>query len=73
MHLPSEDDIVISGVSGRYPNSDSLNEFWDNLMSGQPLFTPDERWPPSKFFSKMKIVYEASSQKHFQILFSNQA
>ena len=31
------DDIVISGVSGRYPNSDNLDEFWENLISGKIL------------------------------------
>jgi len=41
----SEDDVVISGISGRYPNSNNLNEFWENLLSGEPLFTRDTRWP----------------------------
>lgn len=41
-----DDEIVISGISGRYPESANVNEFWNNLMSGQELVTIDDRrWP----------------------------
>ncbi|MEP0264421.1 beta-ketoacyl synthase N-terminal-like domain-containing protein [Dokdonia sp.] len=30
-------DIAIVGVSGRYPKSDTLNEFWKHLMNGEEL------------------------------------
>ncbi|RWS12016.1 fatty acid synthase-like protein [Dinothrombium tinctorium] len=43
---PSEHDIVISGISGRFPNSDSIEEFWFNLVNGNELYTADDRrWP----------------------------
>ena len=46
---PMNEDIVISGISGRYPESDSLDEFWSNLMSGVELVTADDRrWPVGK-------------------------
>ena len=37
-------DIAIVGVSGRYPKSDTLNEFWKHLMNGEELthFYTDE-------------------------------
>ncbi|RWS07063.1 fatty acid synthase-like protein, partial [Dinothrombium tinctorium] len=42
----SENDIVISGISGRYPECDNVEEFWQKLISGQELSSIDEqRWP----------------------------
>ena len=44
--------IVISGISGRYPESDNLEEFWDKLIQGVELISSDDRrWPvgESKF------------------------
>lgn len=37
-------DIAVVGVSGRYPKSDTLNEFWKHLMNGEELthFYTDE-------------------------------
>lgn len=29
-----KEDIVVSGLSGRFPNSDNVDEFWDNLIAG---------------------------------------
>ena len=41
-----EDNFVISGISGRYPDSDDIEEFWSNLMNGVQLYTADDRrWP----------------------------
>ncbi|KAI8423485.1 hypothetical protein MSG28_012601 [Choristoneura fumiferana] len=41
------DDIVISGLSGRLPESDSIEEFAKNLFDGVDLVTADDRrWPP---------------------------
>ncbi|CAG2170884.1 unnamed protein product, partial [Oppiella nova] len=42
----SLDDIVISGMSGRFPLSDSVDELARNLFSGVDLITEsDSRWP----------------------------
>ena len=39
-------DIVISGISGRFPSSDSVQEFKENLFNGVDMVTADEtRWP----------------------------
>lgn len=41
-----KENIVISGISGRYPDSDDIEKFWSNLMNGVPLYTADDRrWP----------------------------
>lgn len=46
--LPKEwsEDVVISGISGRYPESNNLTEFWEKLISGVELVSCDgRRWP----------------------------
>ncbi|XP_022172738.1 fatty acid synthase-like isoform X2 [Myzus persicae] len=40
------DEVVISGISGRFPESNSIAEFRENLYSGVDMVTDDERrWP----------------------------
>lgn len=40
------EDIVLSGLSGRLPESDSIEEFAKNLFDGVDLVTADDRrWP----------------------------
>jgi acyl transferase domain-containing protein len=52
-----KDDIVISGISGRFPESDSVDEFRDNLYNNVDMITSDDRrWPIREFyFSFTKI------------------
>ncbi|XP_014291398.1 fatty acid synthase [Halyomorpha halys] len=39
------DDIVISGISGRFPEADSMKEFMDGLMEGKDFVTENDlRW-----------------------------
>ena len=45
------DDIVISGMGGRFPLSNSTDEFAENLYNNVDMITPDEnneRWPKRK-------------------------
>ena len=32
--MKGDKDIVISGLSGRFPNSNNVDQFWDNLVAG---------------------------------------
>ena len=42
-------DIVISGIGGRYPMSDNVEQFWSNLLSGVEMSTIDDsRYEPGK-------------------------
>lgn len=42
-----QEEIVISGVSGRFPRSENVKEFGDLLLAGEDLITEDDlRWPP---------------------------
>jgi len=44
-----KDEIVISGISGRLPESNSIAEFRENLYDGLDMVTDDERrWPSGK-------------------------
>ena len=44
----NDDDIVISGIAGRYPKSDNLDEFAKNLYGKKDLLTDEEiRWENS--------------------------
>lgn len=69
--MVKDDDIVISGISGRFPSSDSIQEFKDNLFNGVDMVTADDsRWP----IGKSLILFPfASSFNHysFHILFSD--
>ncbi|GAA2184193.1 hypothetical protein GCM10009785_31080 [Brooklawnia cerclae] len=46
-------DIAIIGYSGRYPQSDDLDEFWGHLLAGDDCIevVPRERWDHDQYFS----------------------
>ncbi|WP_338551793.1 SDR family NAD(P)-dependent oxidoreductase [Paenibacillus sp. KS-LC4] len=45
-------DIAIIGLSGRYPQADDLEAFWNNLREGRDSITeiPKERWDHSLYY-----------------------
>ena len=41
-----DNDIVICGIGGRYPECADVQEFWDKLLAGVEFATIDDRrWP----------------------------
>ena len=43
--MENPEDIVICGMSGKLPQSDNLEEFWDNLYNGRDMVTESyEPW-----------------------------
>ncbi|KFD52748.1 hypothetical protein M513_06404 [Trichuris suis] len=45
-----QEDIVISGISARLPESDNMQEFAEHLLNGDDLITEDNRrWEPGLF------------------------
>ena len=47
----TDDEVVITGISGRFPECDSMEEFKEQLLAGIDLVTADDRrWPPGKKF-----------------------
>ncbi|WGV58343.1 SDR family NAD(P)-dependent oxidoreductase [Brevibacillus brevis] len=49
-------DIAVIGVSGRYPQASTIQEFWNNLRDGKDCITeiPQERWDHSLFFDEAR-------------------
>lgn len=46
----SDEDIVLTGLSGRLPESDSIEEFAQHLFDGVDLVTADDRrWTPGTY------------------------
>lgn len=44
-----DDDVVVTGLSGRLPESDSIEEFAEQLFAGVDLVTGDgRRWAPGE-------------------------
>ncbi|WP_166923292.1 SDR family NAD(P)-dependent oxidoreductase [Flavobacterium poyangense] len=49
-------DVAIVGLSGRYPQADTIEEFWENLKIGKDCITeiPGDRWDIDGFFDAAK-------------------
>jgi polyketide synthase PksN len=47
-------DIAIIGLSGKYPQSDNLDAYWENLRQGKDCITqvPASRWDWRKYYSQ---------------------
>ena len=46
----TKDDVVITGVSGRLPESENIEEFRQHLINGDDMVTDDDRrWQPGNF------------------------
>lgn len=44
------EDVVIAGIAGKLPESDNLEEFWENLINGVDMVTEDDRrWKPGMY------------------------
>ncbi len=44
--LKENEDVVISGVGGRFPESDTVDEFAQNLYNKVDMIVEDDRrWP----------------------------
>ena len=48
-HAPSDDDVVIAGISGRFPCSDSMDEFAYNLYNGINMASTQIHWDTDVF------------------------
>ncbi|KAH9365947.1 hypothetical protein HPB48_022214 [Haemaphysalis longicornis] len=66
----SDDDIVISGFSARFPQTDSLNEFGEKLYRGDDFITDDDtRWPRGGFMGIPKRVGKIRDLRKFDAQF----
>ena len=55
-NAPERKDIAIIGLSGRFPESADIYEFWDNLKAGRNCISeiPSERWNWKEYFDSEK-------------------
>ncbi|MGR8931281.1 MAG: SDR family NAD(P)-dependent oxidoreductase [Gammaproteobacteria bacterium] len=53
-HQSFEDRIAIVGISGRYPQANNVEEFYQNLLAGKDCITeiPKHRWNSEIYFHK---------------------
>lgn len=48
---------MIAGMSGKLPESENLQEFWDNLINGVDMVTDDDRrWKAGEDPLRAKIL-----------------
>ncbi len=72
----SQDTVVISGVSGRFPESDSTEEFRQHLLKGEDMVTEDNRrWTPGRETTtkREKIPGTVTKEKSFVLFCANLA
>lgn len=52
----AKEDIAIIGISGRYPDANNIDEFWENLKKGRDSIKeiPSDRWDLTKYFDADK-------------------
>jgi len=49
MRHSSAAEVVVSGLSGRLPESDNIAEFREHLINGEDMITDDDRrWEPGE-------------------------
>ncbi|MEJ8306441.1 SDR family NAD(P)-dependent oxidoreductase [Saccharibacillus sacchari] len=62
----NEDEIAIVGLNGRYPMSEDLYEFWDNLVAGRNCVTeiPPTRWDHTEHYDVDKTAKGKSYAKY---------
>ena len=57
LHLMENDDIVITGISCRLPESDSMAEFREHLINKEDMITADNRrWEPGEFIFGTYVI-----------------
>ncbi|KAK5643465.1 hypothetical protein RI129_007310 [Pyrocoelia pectoralis] len=71
MNRPSSiiDDVVISGISGRFPECDNIEEFKRKLFDGIDLVTDDERRWPTKLHGLPTRTGKLKNLCHFDATF----
>lgn len=62
-------EIVISGLSCRFAESDSADEFWANLVAGKDLLTADDRRFPAGVFGLPKRFGKVKDPTRFDAKF----
>lgn len=58
------EDIAIVGMDGKFPNSDDLDAFWQNLVEGVDLISeiPADRWSWQDYYHPQPKEYQSHSK-----------
>lgn len=66
---PSDKDaVVITGISGRFPKSKNIQEFWDKLMAGKVMNSADDRrWPVGELIYSWSRLIKNLYQIHYDL------
>jgi PfaD family protein len=67
------EDIAIIGISGRYPQADTLEELWENLKAGKNCITelPLDRWNQSRRQAENDSKKNLNSDNYYGGFLSN--
>jgi acyl transferase domain-containing protein/surfactin synthase thioesterase subunit len=67
---PDQESIAIIGMSCRFPNSNSLQEFWELLKNGKDTIAeiPKERWDADKYYDPDPNADRKTHQRHASLL-----
>ena len=59
------EDIAIIGLSGRYPQANSLDTYWENLLQGRDCITeiPPSRWDYKRYFNADREAKDSTYSK----------
>lgn len=64
----AKEEIVISGIAGRFPNSDNVKEFQENLLNKKDLGTSEHGWwnkCNKLFFNILRYIFDIHKKKYF--------
>lgn len=62
------EDVVISGISGVFPQSDNMQEFAENLLAGKDMVEEVDRWKKGKS-SIFQLNFNIQASKHNLLFF----
>lgn len=67
---PAKSKIAIIGMSGQFPEAETLEEFWENLAGGVHCVSeiPSSRWPLEEYFNEDPGVAGKSYSKWMGVL-----
>ncbi len=62
--VAADDAIAIIGLAGRYPEAETIEDFWQVLTTGRDCIStiPAERWDHDRFFSTTKAAGKTRSR-----------
>ncbi|UUM22231.1 SDR family NAD(P)-dependent oxidoreductase [Mycoavidus sp. SF9855] len=68
--IPQQEGVAIVGMSGAFPKSKNLEEFWDNLVQGRDCVSevPAQRWPIEGYYDPRPAILGRTYSKWMGVL-----